>query len=53
MAKPTAKKITGNASRVKKDGAKRVYSRKRKTPNKKGCKRHKVVVVEGRSPRCY
>ena len=31
---------------MKKDGAKRVYSRKRKTPNKKGCKRHKVVVVE-------
>ena len=31
---------------MKKDGAKRVYSRKRKNPNKKGSKINKAVVVE-------
>ena len=46
MAKPTAKNETANEKKVKKDGAKRVYSRKRKTPNKKGSKINKAVVVE-------
>ena len=46
MTKPTAEKPTFNASRVKKDGAKRTYSRKRKSPNQKSNKKHKVVVVE-------